>query len=81
MPAKIECHLIKPIAKSTTAQIEKKSKGDWDGSSHQHYAPTPHNIGMIVVIRWDEKAGLQTGCCTLPSYRRARSTDKQGDRQ
>src|SRR5262252_5206424 len=20
------------------------------------------------VTRWDEKAGLQTGCCTLPSY-------------
>ena len=25
--------------------------------------------------RWDEKAGLRTGCCTLPSYRRARSTE------
>src|SRR5579864_9438761 len=32
---------------------------------------------MTVVIRWDEKAGLRTGCCTLPSYRRARSTDKR----
>src|SRR5262245_32642871 len=29
-------------------------------------------------IRWDEKAGLPTGCCTLPSYRRALSTkDKE----
>ena len=32
---------------------------------------------VIVVNRWDEKAGLRTGCCTLPSYRRARSTDKK----
>ena len=41
-----------------------------------HYAPT---LGLIVAgeIRWDEKAGLRTGCCTLPSYRRARSTDKK----
>jgi sterol desaturase/sphingolipid hydroxylase (fatty acid hydroxylase superfamily) len=29
------------------------------------------------VIRWDEKAGLRTGCCTLPSYRRAQGTDKK----
>ena len=27
--------------------------------------------------RWDEKAGLRTGCCTLPSYRRAQGTDKK----
>ena len=33
--------------------------------------------GITVVNRWDEKAGLRTGCCTLPSYRRARSTDKK----
>src|SRR6201988_4838428 len=32
---------------------------------------------IVVVTRWDEKAGLQTGCCTLPSYRRARGTDKK----
>src|SRR5579864_9225833 len=38
-------------------------------------APSRGEIG--VVIRWDEKAGLRTGCCTLPSYRRARSTDKR----
>jgi hypothetical protein len=31
---------------------------------------------MVDEIRWDEKAGLRTGCYTLPSYRRARSTDK-----
>src|SRR5450755_2365548 len=31
--------------------------------------------------RWDEKAGLRTGCCTLPSYRRARSARDKGDRQ
>jgi hypothetical protein len=30
----------------------------------------------IVLNRW-EKAGLRTVCCTLPSYRRARSTDKR----
>jgi hypothetical protein len=29
------------------------------------------------VNRWDEKAGLRTGCCTLPSYRRAQGTDKK----
>ena len=28
-------------------------------------------VQMTVVSRWDEKAGLRTGCCTLPSYRRA----------
>jgi hypothetical protein len=27
----------------------------------------------VDVNRWDEKAGLRTECCTLPSYRRARS--------
>src|SRR6266849_6471301 len=32
---------------------------------------------MTVVNRWDEKAGLRTGCCTLPSYRRAQGTDKR----
>jgi hypothetical protein len=26
-------------------------------------------ILLIGVNRWDEKAGLRTGCCTLPSYR------------
>ena len=36
---------------------------------------------IVDVIRWDEKAGLRTGCCTLPSYRRARSTRDKGDRQ
>jgi hypothetical protein len=36
---------------------------------------------VAIVIRWDEKAGLQTGCCTLPSYRRALSTRDKGDRQ
>jgi hypothetical protein len=32
---------------------------------------------IAVAIRWDEKAGLRTGCCTLPSYRRAQGTDKK----
>jgi hypothetical protein len=33
---------------------------------------------LPVAIRWDEKAGLQAGCYTLPSYRRALSTrDKE----
>jgi hypothetical protein len=33
---------------------------------------------MVYVTRWDEKAGLQTGCCTLPSYRPALGTrDKE----
>src|SRR5271166_5259457 len=26
--------------------------------------------------RWDEKTGLRTGCCRLPSYRRARSANR-----
>ena len=26
-----------------------------------------HHVS-IGETRWDEKAGLQTGCCTLPSY-------------
>jgi hypothetical protein len=35
-------------------------------------------LGVAVEIRWDEKAGLPEGMqCTLPSYRRARSTDKK----
>jgi len=38
-------------------------------------------VRMVYVNRWDEKAGLQTGCCTLPSYRRALSTRDKGDRQ
>src|ERR1700758_4244271 len=33
-----------------------------------------------ILNRWDEMAGLRTGCCTLPSYRRARSTRDKGDR-
>src|SRR5579863_4307820 len=32
---------------------------------------------IAAVDRWDEKAGLRTGCCTLPSYRRAQGTDKR----
>ena len=32
---------------------------------------------VTVVTRWDEEAGLRTGCCTLPSYRRAQGTDKK----
>jgi len=27
-----------------------------------------HSFTLTGVSRWDEKAGLQTGCCTLPSY-------------
>jgi hypothetical protein len=52
-----------------------------------HYRPTKSKDGsslrtkIVVEIRWDEKAGLQTGCCTLPSYRRALSTRGKGDRQ
>jgi hypothetical protein len=34
-------------------------------------------LNVVDVNRWDEKAGLQTGCCTLPSYRRAQGTDKK----
>jgi hypothetical protein len=32
---------------------------------------------IVDEIRWDEKAGLRAGCCTLPSYRRAQGTDKK----
>ena len=39
------------------------------------YAESLASSTMTSVNRWDEKAGLQTGCCTLPSYRRARSTE------
>jgi hypothetical protein len=35
------------------------------------------DLGFAGEFRWDEKAGLQTGCCTLPSYRRAQGTDKK----
>jgi len=32
----------------------------------------------VYETRWDEKAGLRTGCCKLPSYRRARGArDKE----
>src|SRR5437763_370207 len=36
---------------------------------------------VTVDNRWDEKAGLRTGCCRLPSYQRARSAKDKGDRQ
>src|SRR5215469_509262 len=35
------------------------------------------SLRSIDAIRWDEKAGLRTGCCTLPSYRRVQGTDKK----
>lgn len=47
MPARTECHLIRPNAKSTTAQIEKKSS-ELERFIHQHYAPTVHNREMIL---------------------------------
>jgi len=44
-------------------------------------ALTCGNMRPTDVIRWDEKSGLQAGCCRLPSYRRARSARDKGDRQ
>src|SRR3974377_286531 len=46
----------------------------------RHCSGVTRRDGLVVVNRWDEKAGLRTGCCTLPSYRRARSTRDKGDR-
>jgi NADP-dependent 3-hydroxy acid dehydrogenase YdfG len=34
------------------------------------------NRKLQVVNRWNEKAGLRAGCCTLPSYRRAQSANR-----
>jgi hypothetical protein len=49
-PAKTECHLTQPNAKSTTAPIEKNSKGV-GRFIHSALCPKSVKIEMIVEIR------------------------------
>ena len=62
--------------------VEVSTTGSCDrGVSLIYYVGINIYVGIVVENRWDEKAGLRRDACTLPSYRRARSTRDKGDRQ
>jgi hypothetical protein len=62
---------VHPSAAEVNPKAESRVRKQ-NGSKLGSYLAT-----SITANRWDEKAGLRTGCCTLPSYRGAQSTDKK----